>query len=267
VSERRGRPKYGQHFLEPAWADKLVEAIDPAPADRFVEIGPGPGALTLRLARRVAHVTAVELDPRMVERLQRHAPPNVTIVEQDFLDVDLGALLRDGELRVAGNLPYYASSPILFALLRAHRGANAGGRLVNATLMVQREVADRIAASPGTKAYGTLSIFVQLRAKVRRLLTLPPGAFRPPPRVHSAVLRLEFQPPSVAIADEAVFESLVRSIFTQRRKTLHNAVRRFADERHVDPRRALDHARVDGSRRPETLQIAELARLADAFLS
>ena len=267
MSERRGRPRYGQHFLEAAWADKLVEAIDPAPADRFVEIGPGPGALTLRLAPRVAHVTAVELDPRMVERLQRHAPPNVTIVKQDFLDFDLTTLLRGGQLRVAGNLPYYASSPILFSLIRAYRGADRAGTLLDATLMVQREVADRIAASPGTKDYGTLSIFVQLRAKVRRLLTLPPGAFRPPPRVHSAVLRLQFQPPSVAIADEAVFESLVRSIFTQRRKTLQNALRRFADERKVDPRRALDDAGVDGSRRPETLQIAELARLADAFLS
>ncbi len=113
-----------------------------------------------------------------------------------------------------------------------------GGRLIDATLMVQREVADRIEGEPGTKDYGTLAIFVQLRATVRRLLTLPPGAFRPVPKVHSAVLRLEFRDPVVDVKDEAVFERLVRSIFTQRRKTLLNAVKPFAEERAIDPRRA-----------------------------
>jgi 16S rRNA (adenine1518-N6/adenine1519-N6)-dimethyltransferase len=191
----------------------------------------------------------------------------VTIVAQDFLAFDLGALLRGGDVRVAGNLPYYASSPILFSLLRAHREAGPEGRLRDATLMLQREVADRIGAEPGTKDFGTLSIFVQLRAKVRRLLTLPPGAFRPAPRVHSAVVRLEFQPPAVTLADEATFESLVRSIFTQRRKTLQNALRRFADERGIDPRRALKRAGIDGTRRPETLQLTELARLVDVVVS
>ena len=172
--------------------------------------------------------------------------------------------VADRDLRVAGNLPYNVSSPILFALLRARR---AGGRLVDATLMVQREVADRIEGKPGTKNYGTLAIFVQLRASVRRLLTLPPGAFRPVPKVHSAVLRLEFQDPAVALKDEATFERLVRSIFTQRRKTLLNALKPFGVERGVDARRAIALAGIDGIRRPETLQLTELAQLADVFVS
>jgi 16S rRNA (adenine1518-N6/adenine1519-N6)-dimethyltransferase len=259
--------KYGQHFLAPVWADKLVDVIAPAPGDRFLEIGAGPGALTLRLAPRVAHLTAVELDPQMVAALLPKVQANVTVIERDFLEFEVESLLGQGNLRVAGNLPYYASSPILFKLLRTVREPRPDHQLTDATLMIQREVADRIEGKPGTKEYGTLSIFVQLRATVRRLLTLPPGAFRPPPRVHSAVLRLEFHQPAVTMRDEATFETLVRSIFTQRRKTLHNALRPFAEARNRDPRRALADAAIDGMRRPETLQLTELARLADVFAS
>jgi 16S rRNA (adenine1518-N6/adenine1519-N6)-dimethyltransferase len=259
----RAKKRLGQHFLEPAWADRLVEAIAPRPADRLLEIGPGPGALTLRLAPRVAHLTAVELDHEMVARLAPRLPPNVTLVEQDILDFNIQSI-AGRDLRVAGNLPYNVSSPILFALLRARR---EGGRLTDATLMVQREVAERIEGKPGTKDYGTLAIFVQLRAGVRRLMTLPPGAFRPVPKVHSAVIRLEFQDPIVSIEDEPTFERLVRSIFTQRRKTLFNALKPFATDRAVDARRAIALAAVDGTLRPEALQLAELARLADVFAS
>lgn len=261
----RAKKRYGQHFLESAWADKLLAAIDPSPADRFLEIGPGPGALTLRLAPRVTHVTAVEVDDDMVAALGPKLPPNVTLLHQDFLDVDLRSLAAAGEdLRVAGNLPYNVTSPILFKLLAARR---EGARLRDATLMVQLEVAERIESGPGTKEYGTLSIFVQLRARVRRLLTLPPGAFRPAPKVHSAVLRLDFHDAAVPLRDESAFEALVRSIFTQRRKTLANALSRFATGRGVDARAAIADAGLDGTRRPETLQLTELARLADVFSS
>jgi 16S rRNA (adenine1518-N6/adenine1519-N6)-dimethyltransferase len=263
VTGVRAKRRFGQHFLEPAWADRLVAAIAPQPADRFVEIGPGPGALTLRLAPLVEHVTAVELDRDLASALRPRLPGNVTLVEQDFLDFDLTAAgARD--LRVAGNLPYNVSSPILFALLRARRD---GVRLTNATLMLQREVADRIEGRPGTKDYGTLAIFVGLRATVRRVLTLPPGAFRPIPKVHSAVVRLDFGDSAVALADETVFETLVRSIFTQRRKTLQNALKPLAEERRFNPRGLVAEAGLDGMRRPETLQLAELARLADALAS
>lgn len=260
----RARKKYGQHFLEPAWADKLVAAIAIGATDRFLEIGPGPGALTLRLAPRVAHVTAVEVDADLVQALHDHLPRNVELIRQDFLEFDLGSLLSEGDLRVVGNLPYNVTTPILFKLLGVYRER---GGLRDATLMVQREVADRIESGPGTKEYGTLSIFVQLRAKVTRLLTLPPGAFRPAPKVHSAVLRLEFHEPAVAMKDEALFEALVRSIFTQRRKTLQNALGRFAQDHGLESREAIAEAGIDGTRRPETLQLAELARLADVFPS
>ena len=260
----RPKKKYGQHFLEATWADKLVAAIDPQPDDRFVEIGPGPGALTLRLAPRVARLTAIELDADMVAALQSRLPANATVVQSDFLEFDLSSLAAERPFRVAGNLPYNVSSPILFALVNAHRTM---GGIVDATLMVQREVADRMAASPGTGDYGVLSIFMQLHADVRLILALPPGAFRPVPKVRSAVINLRFRSPAVMVADESAFESMVRTMFMQRRKTLLNALRPYATSRLRDPGTALDAAGIDRRRRPETLQLTELARLADYFAS
>ena len=258
----RAKKRLGQHFLEPAWAEKVVAAIAPQPSDRFLEIGPGPGALTLRLAPRVAQVAAVEVDIAMIDALSPKLPQNAFLVHADFLDIDLAGLQIDHPFRVAGNLPYNLSSPILFALLDAHRTV---GGITDATLMVQREVADRITALPGSGDYGVLSILVQLHADARRVLALPPGAFRPPPTVRSAVVSLRFRPPAVALTDEAVFESMVRTIFTQRRKTLLNALRPFAVARNRDARRELADAGIDSSRRPETLHLTELARLADRF--
>lgn len=258
----RAKKRYGQHFLQGAWADKLVDAIQPRPGDRFVEIGPGPGALTLRLAPRVAQVTAIEVDPEMVAALRPQLPSNVTLVVDDVLDADLESLAGDGPLRMAGNLPYNVSSPILFRVLGLHR---ARGGIIDATFMLQREVADRIESGPGSKDYGVLSILVQLHADVRRLLTLPPGAFRPQPKVHSAVVRLSFRPPAVVLRDEQLFERMVKTMFMQRRKTLSNALKPFAETRGQSASAALAGAGIDPGRRPETLQLTELARLADAF--
>src|SRR5262249_51044821 len=137
----RAKKRYGQHFLEPAWADKLVEAIAPGADDRFVEIGPGAGALTLRLAPRVAHITAIELDAEMVAGLAPRIPRNVSLIHADFLEFDLSSLSAERPFRIAGNLPYNVSSPILFRLLDAYRTA---GGLTDATLMLQREDADRL---------------------------------------------------------------------------------------------------------------------------
>jgi 16S rRNA (adenine1518-N6/adenine1519-N6)-dimethyltransferase len=260
----RAKKRYGQHFLEAAWADKLVAAIDPRPEDRFLEIGAGPGALTLRLASRVARLTAVELDAAMVDALRPRLPGNVVLVHADFLEFDLSALSSERPFRVAGNLPYNVSSPIIFALLEAHRTL---GGIVDATLMLQREVAARICARPGTRDYGVLSIFTQLHAEVRSLLALPPGAFRPMPKVHSSVIGLRFRPPVVKLANEAAFEAMVRTVFMQRRKTLANALRPYAASRDRDPAAALGAAGIDPRRRPETLQLTELARLAEFFAS
>ena len=261
----RAKKRLGQHFLQPEWADKLVDAIAPAGEDHFLEIGPGPGALTLRLAGRVEHVTAVEVDPDMIARLRPALPSNVTLVEADFLETSVDTLIPGPNVvRVAGNLPYNVSSPILFRLLDA---AAQTHRLVDATLMLQREVAERIEAGPGSRTYGVLSIFVQQQADVRRLLTLPPGAFRPAPKVQSAVLRLVFRPPRAPVLDPALFGAMVRSMFTQRRKTLANALKPFAGGLGADGAATLREAGIDPSRRPETLQLDELAGLADLFFS
>jgi 16S rRNA (adenine1518-N6/adenine1519-N6)-dimethyltransferase len=258
----RTRKKYGQHFLEPVWANKVVEVIAPQPDDRFLEIGSGAGALTIPLASRVAELTAIEVDPQMVATLRRRVPTNVRIVQADFLDVDLRSLLPPTGVRIAGNLPYNVSSPILFTLLDAHK-RNAA--FIDATVMLQREVADRIQARPGTRDYGVLSILIQLHADVRLRLSLPPGAFRPQPKVHSAVLSLRFRAPAVDVVDEAVFESMVKSMFTQRRKMLTNALASFSAARNRNTVDALRDASIDSRRRPETLQLEELARLAAVF--
>ena len=258
----RARKRFGQHFLEPAWADRLVAAIDPQPSDRFLEIGPGPGALTLRLAPRVTHLTAIELDRDLAATLAPRLPPNVTIVQGDFLDLPLDPILAGGSLRAAGNLPYNVASPIVLKLIGACGG---GTRLRDAPVMLQREVAERLEARPGTPAYGALSIAVQLHADIRRLMTLPPGAFRPVPKVHSAVVRLTFRAPAVLPRDAALFDRMVRSMFTRRRKTLANALEPLAASLGKGSRAVLDRAGIEPTRRAETLDLAELGRLADTL--
>jgi 16S rRNA (adenine1518-N6/adenine1519-N6)-dimethyltransferase len=184
-------------------------------------------------------------------------------VAGDVLDIDINAALPpgDGPIRVAGNLPYNISSPILFRLL----ALESQRPVTDATLMLQRDVADRIVAQPGTAEYGVLSVLVQWRAGVTRLLAIPPGAFRPPPEVRSALVRLAVRPPIVALQDPALFERMVRSMFTQRRKTVANALGSFGEEIGRDSARALAAAGIDPRRRPETLEVIEIARLADTF--
>ena len=177
-----------------------------------------------------------------------------------MLRTDFARLTADGRIRVAGNLPYNISSPILFLLVRAARD---GAAIRDATLMLQLEVAERLGAPVGTKDYGVLTILTSLHADVSRLLTLPPGAFRPMPRVRSAVIRLTFRPPIVPVGDETRLERLVRTLFMQRRKMLLNAIRPFAVEVGREPSQLLAGAGIDATRRPETLQLTELARLAE----
>ena len=262
----KARKRFGQHFLEAAWVRKLLEIVQPLPDDVFLEIGPGRGALTVPLARQVARVIAVEIDRDLASGLARVVPPNVQVVTADFLEADARALLSDlpPPVRVAGNLPYNISSPILFRLLAA---AEDGRFFSNATLMLQREVADRLAARPGSRDYGVLGILAQWHADITRRLALPPGAFRPAPRVNSAVVTLAFAPPKVAVPDAVLFEQMVRQMFGQRRKTLGNALGAFADAHGQSAVEAAAKAGIDPRRRPETLNLAELAALADVFAS
>jgi len=272
----RARKRFGQNFLEPAWVTKVIRAIAPQPEDRFIEIGPGRGALTLPLAALVRTLTAYEIDRDLVERLRVTAPANVTLVEGDFLELattdsrptpDSGLSTPDC-LRVAGNLPYNVASPILFKLTELYA---QGWPIRDATVMLQREVGDRLIAPPGGREYGVLSVLMQHTASVERLLALPPGAFRPQPKVHSVLVRLTFHPPAPAVADSATFVGLVQAVFTRRRKTLANALLAYRPAGPppgaVTPAVALERAGLDGRRRPETLSVAEFARLADIYAS
>jgi 16S rRNA (adenine1518-N6/adenine1519-N6)-dimethyltransferase len=250
---------------------KVVNVLEARPSDAFVEIGPGRGAITRPLAARAARLLAIEVDRDLAAALRAESLPSTTVVEGDVLKVNLAVTIGQwlgappgsgNPVRIVGNLPYNISSPILFRLLDL---ARATGGVTDATLMLQREVADRLVARPGTREYGVLAILTAIDADVTRVLALPPGAFRPAPRVSSAVVRLRFRPAPVDIADRAVFTGMVRAMFTQRRKTLVNALRGFAETSGEESGRALTRAAIDPGRRPETLQLIELARLADVL--
>ena len=266
----RARKRFGQHFLEPVWVAKVLAVIAPEPSDCFLEIGPGRGALTLPLVEAAGHVTAFEIDRDLAALLAQDVqtrPHRLTVVEADFLDVTIDSLSAvtkagDRSLRAAGNLPDNVASPILFKLVALYR---QGLPLIDATVMLQREVADRLVAAPGTREYGVLTVLIGRHARAARVLSLPPGAFRPMPRVHSAVVRLTFHAAEPPTGDEAAFEDLTHAIFTRRRKTLANALKAFAPAHVLPPCEALARAGLDGMRRPETLTITELVRLAEAF--
>ena len=240
------RPKkhYGQHFLhERGVIDRIVAAIAPRPDDRIVEIGPGEGALTLPLLKAAGRLTAIELDADLIEPLRVRAAGvgKLEIIHADVLKVDLTALAGAGKLRIAGNLPYYASSPILFHCL-AHAGA-----ITDMHFMLQKEVVDRMAAAPGSKVYGRLSVMLQLVCKVEPLLRVAPGAFRPPPKVESTVVRLT-PLPSTQCPDPALsakIDAVVRAAFNQRRKTLSNALRGLLDAGAIRADGIDPHARAE----------------------
>lgn len=266
------RKRFGQHFLADGWARKIVKAIDPRPGDVMLEIGPGQGALTRPLADTGVPILAVEVDRDLVAALASQVPPNVTVISGDFLETDVipylygiggqasphdaGLSRPPRRVRVVGNLPYNLTSPILFRLAKLQE---QHGVFFDATLMVQREVADRLVAKPRSKDYGVLTITMQLAGRLERLLNLPPGAFKPAPKVWSSVVRLAFGPPQVRIPDRELFERMLKAMFSQRRKTMANSLKGVVP----NPAEVLDGARIDPRRRPETLSLEELARLSE----
>jgi len=253
------RRALGQHFLRDAGiARSIVDLLAPTPADLVVEIGPGQGALTAELSRRAGRVVALEVDRALSARL-RVALPAVEVLDVDARAWDWSSLARPagGGALVVGNLPYSVGTNILVALARAPQAID---RIV---VMLQREVAERVAAAPGGKTYGSLSVHVQLRWRVELAMRVPPGAFRPPPKVESAVLRLTPLPaPPVELADERRFEAVVRAAFAQRRKTLANALAKGLGLPVGAAREAAASAGVDPGRRAETLDIREFAEVA-----
>ena len=255
MTSHRPRKRFGQHFLrDPGVIDAIIRAIAPAEGDRIVEIGPGDAALTRPLARRVSALHAVELDRDLASRLRREFADyaNVTIHEADALTFDYAAL--GDSLRLVGNLPYNISTPLLFALVD-HRE-----HILDMHFMLQKEVVDRMAAEPGSKAYGRLGIMLGCHFEVEALFDVDRLAFDPPPEVTSSVVRLR---PHAAgtfdIRNEALLSRLVAQAFSQRRKTIRNALRNTVDEA------TLEAVGIDPRLRPEAVPIASYVRLANTL--
>ncbi len=254
------KPKLGQNFLhDPQAIQRIVAALGDCSEETVVEIGPGRGAVTRALAAQTAHVLAVELDDNLAAGLRANFPPErVTVVHQDVLQFDFAAASKRAghRLAVVGNLPYYITSPILLKL------AASLASIDRAVLMMQREVAGRVAAEPGSRDYGLLSVTAQIYGSVEKLFTLPPGAFSPPPQVHSTVIRWRFAPRffSLGIDDEVGFLSFVRQAFAQKRKTLANNLR-AAGIAPADIASAVASAGLDPQVRAEALSIERLAAL------
>ncbi|HCA26181.1 MAG TPA: 16S rRNA (adenine(1518)-N(6)/adenine(1519)-N(6))-dimethyltransferase [Betaproteobacteria bacterium] len=246
------RKRFGQHFLtDPGIIDAIVRAIAPAADDAMVEIGPGLGALTRPLLQTLDHLHAVELDRDIITRLQQRFPPErLTIHSGDALTFDFTSL--GGRIRVVGNLPYNISTPLLFHL------SGAAGQLIDLHFMLQQEVVARMVAEPATAAYGRLSVMLQYHFTMEWLFSVPPQAFRPPPKVESAIVRLiPWRPLPYPAADEALFGRVVAAAFAQRRKTLRNTLKRFLG---AEDFTALG---IDAGRRAETLGVAEFAAIAN----
>jgi len=253
------KAKLGQNFLADQTARRrIVEALGDISSTAVVEIGPGKAAITELLAQKARELIAVELDRDLAAGLRTRfaAYDHIRIVEQDILTVDLAALRRDKEkLMVVGNLPYYITSDILLHLFRYHEAIS------RAVVMMQREVADRVVAVPGSRDYGLLSATAQMYARVERLMTLPPGAFSPPPQVHSSVLRLTFAPRFDELGTDAEgFITFLRKAFAQKRKTLLNNLRSAGYEA-AKMTSAAGHAGVSLQARAEALSLEEMAKL------
>jgi 16S rRNA (adenine1518-N6/adenine1519-N6)-dimethyltransferase len=251
------RKRFGQHFLhDQGILRKIVQAIAPARGDNVVEIGPGEGALTLPLLRELGRLTAIELDRDLVPRLRAAAEGigELEIVNADVLTVDFASLAANAPLRIVGNLPYNISSPILFHCIESIDAIR------DMHFMLQKEVVDRMAAAPGSKVYGRLSVMLQLVCRVDPLLRVPPGAFRPPPKVDSAVVRLTPRPPAERhFADPLLLARVVKAAFGQRRKTLSNALGELADAEKIA------RAGIDPRSRAEQLAPAAFVKLAETL--
>ncbi len=245
------RKRFGQHFLADGIViDGIVDAIDPRAGQALVEIGPGLGAMTDPLVERCQRLTVIELDRDLAARLRRR--PELDVVESDVLRVDFGALAQrlGQKLRVVGNLPYNISTPILFHL------QGAVEHVVDQHFMLQKEVCQRMAAAPGGKDYGRLSVMLQWRYHIETVLEVPPESFDPPPRVDSAVVRM-IPWPDPSLLSPTLLGELVQVAFSQRRKLLRHTLGRWLEARGAD-------VVFDVQRRAEEVPVAEYVALAQA---
>jgi 16S rRNA (adenine1518-N6/adenine1519-N6)-dimethyltransferase len=258
----RAKKSLGQNFLkDPHYLKKIVDAAQVGPEDQVLEIGPGLGHLTRVLAARAKKVLALELDERLIPHLQQEFSMlrNVEIVQADAIEYPYESL--SPRWKVVANLPYYISTPIIQRLIASRN------KFTTLTLMLQQEVAERIASLPGGKAYGYLSVLVQLYAEPRIEFIVPPGAFTPKPEVNSAVITLTIRDhPAVAVMNDNFFVRVVKAAFSQRRKTLRNALKQLdapAEKLAMVPSKT----GIDLSRRAETLTVKEFGLLADFLTS
>lgn len=251
------RKRFGQHFLhEQGVIERILSMLAPQKDDALVEIGPGQGALTQPLLDRVDNLSVIEIDRELAANLRARAAkePRLEVIEGDALRVDYAeiAARRAAPLRLVGNLPYNISSPLLFALL------GSAAPIIDMHFMLQKEVVDRMTAAPGSRDYGRLTVSVAARARAESLFDVGPGAFTPPPRVMSSVVRVTPRAPDFEIHDGRMFDRLVTAAFSQRRKTLRNAIRSFLSAE------AIKSCDIDPTLRPERLAAAEFARLTNA---
>lgn len=220
----RARKRFGQNFLhDHHWIDRIIRSIDAKPRDCIVEIGPGQAAMTREIIALAGHETAVEIDRDLAAFLRRQfSPRQLTLIEADALKLDWTTVHPSRRLRIIGNLPYNISSPLLFKL------TEVADRVIDQHFMLQKEVVDRMVAQPGSKTYGRLSVMLQYRYKMHKLFDVPPGAFVPPPKVTSSIVRMiPYPQESLTPVNSEIFSGLVTAAFGQRRKTLRNAVRDF----------------------------------------
>lgn len=254
MSQHRPRKRFGQHFLhERGVIERIVRTLAPQPGERIVEIGPGQGALTEALLEQVNHLDAVELDRDLIAELSARWPAErLTLHPYDALEMDFAGLAGlDGRLRLTGNLPYNISTPLIFHLLKTPHV------ITDMHFMLQREVVERLTAEPGTRDWSRLSVMVQYHCRADYLFVVPPGAFTPPPQVHSAVVRLVPRKPDPAARDYSRFVDLVRQAFSQRRKAVRNSLKsRLSTEQMTD-------AGVDPGLRPDQLTVADYVALAN----
>jgi 16S rRNA (adenine1518-N6/adenine1519-N6)-dimethyltransferase len=259
-STHQPRKRFGQNFLhDQAVLARMVQAINPQPEERLVEIGPGQGALTCPILDLHGHLTAIELDRDLIPLLSEKCAPigELTLIEADAMKFDFSQLASTGnKVRIVGNLPYNISTPILFHL------ASFADLITDLHVLLQKEVAERIAAVPGNKNYGRLSVMMQKSFATTLLFDVGPGAFRPPPKVTSTFIRLTpHAEPVVHISNPDQFATLVTAAFSQRRKTLRNSVR------HLLSMEQISATGIDPSRRAETLSLEEFAILGNMLES
>lgn len=254
----RARKRFGQNFLvDQNTINRIIRAIDPKPGEYIAEIGPGQAALTLPLIDSGAELSAVEIDRDLAAELSRRfsTRDNFSLQNVDALECDFSSLVPVGQsLRIIGNLPYNISTPLVFHLLSFRHV------IEDMVFMLQSEVVDRIVAEPGSKSYGRLSVMVQYHCEAERLLSVPPGAFRPVPRVESAIVSLQPKP-SAPTPDEAESMAVVvRAAFSARRKTLRNTLRDVLTAEQIESQG------IDPARRAESVSLAEFEALAGLYL-